>query len=491
MKNTYTLTALTRLALGATLAAAGLGCRDVLVEEPESFITPDVFYRTAADAEAAVNAAYAPLLNNTSFKINLWQGLDIASDEARAAPTEPNPEPGTVGRLAMTPNSRNTSTPWPAFYSAITRANDVIDRVPAITMDSARKASIIGEASFVRALSYFYLVRLYGPVPLIVEASDPGRNAARAPAEEVYARVVADAEAAARALPARWTGANVGRATRGAALTLLADVYLTRKEYARAAAYADSVIQLGAHSLAPNYALLFTAAGNNNPEHIFSIQAPGTTPPLGSAFVFNYYPRELGVNRGGGFAVIQPTQKQYTSYLAGDYRHEVTYATRWTAPDGRVVNVSYPHVAKYRPTQTTILGQGDVNIPLYRYAEVLLIQAEALNELGRTADAVRYLNEVRARARRGTGGEVRAEPADYVEPLTQDAVREAVYEERRWELAHEAKRWLDLIRRGDPFFSEQLRGDVEVVDLQPTDMLWPVPQSEIDVNPALTQNPGY
>lgn len=160
--------------------------------------------------------------------------------------------------------------------------------------------------------------------------------------------------------------------------------------------------------------------------------------------------------------------------------------------NGRAFNNLYPHVSKFRPSVITIEDQGDVNWTLYRYAEVLLIYAEALNELNRPAEAVPYLNMVRARARRGTGSQSRRQPANYTGAMNQAAVREAIFQERAWELAHEGKRWFDLVRRGESYFMSQIAAhDPAATDLEPTDMLWPIPQYEIDRVPLLTQNPGY
>lgn len=467
------------------------GCGDLLTETPEAFIGPENFYGTAADAIAAVNGVYAGLSESgQGFKNQLWLAMDAGSDDARVGPQVGQVDNRITGTLAYSSGSSRVTGAWGVFYTTITRANDVIDRVPGVAMTESRKASVIGEARFLRALSYFYLVRLYGDVPLITSIEQDGIDVARTPTEEVYAQIIQDAGEAAQALPDSWTGVDVGRATRGAALTLLAKVHLTRQEWQQAADAAIQVIDLGVYGLTPNYIDAFLPATKNGAEEVFALQFSGVTGGLGSRFVRTYYPREMGPGQGGGFAVAQPTLGLVDSFLPGDYRREVGYLTRVVNTEGDSVDI-YPHVFKYRPTQTVAMDNGDVNIPIYRYAEVLLIYAEALNELGRTGEAVPYLNRIRARARQGAGDETRAEPADYSGSMTQAAVREAIFQERRFELAHEGKRWFDLKRRGVDYFMAQIATDPEATFLDPNDMLWPVPQEEIDLNPNLTQNPGY
>jgi len=478
------------LILPAALALVQ-GCGDLLTETPQDFLGPENFYRTATDAEAAVNGVYAGFLESGAlFKNGLSLALDAGSDDARVGPQVGQVDNRITGALNYSAGSPRITNPWGEFYKVITRANDVVDRVPSIAMPEARKASIIGEAKFLRALSYFYLVRLYGDVPLVIRAEEIGLDVSRAPKEQVYQQIIRDATEAAAALPTTWTGSGAGRATQGAALALLADVHLTRREWSQAATAAKRVIDSNVYSLFPNYLNAFLPATKNGQEHVFSLQATGANTIVSSQYVRTYYPREMGTGQGGGFAVAQVTQRFYDSYLPGDYRKEVGYRTSGPNPQGRIVTF-YPHVYKFRPSNPIAMDLGDVNIPIYRYAEVLLMYAEALNEQNQPAQAVTYLNMIRARARLGTGNENRADPANYTGPAAQAAVREAIFQERRWELAHEGKRWFDLLRRGQDYFMSQLRLDPEATGLDPNDMLWPVPQDELDLNKNLTQNPGY
>jgi tetratricopeptide (TPR) repeat protein len=465
------------------------GCDDLLTETPESFLAPENFYRTAQDAEAAVLSTYEPLGGGNNV-VQYFISVEVGSDEGQVA-ADPNPNTRMSAALTYDAQSPWVTNPYRQFYLTITRANMALEQIPEVPMNEGRKQVLIGEAKFTRALGYYHLVRLYGAVPLVTTPAEQLQPPQRAPEEAVYQQIFQDAQEAAESLPVAWDESNTGRATRGAALTLLADAHLYRQEWQQAADYAKQVIDLGVYSLFPDYLQAFLPAFENGQEHIFSLQANGPTSPVGSAFAALYFPREVGPNRGGGWGMGAPTLWHYNSYIAGDHRKEVTYRTDWVNLAGEEFNDLHPHVYKFRPTRVTPHTSGDVNRPIYRYAEVLLIYAEALNELNRPAEAVQYLNRIRERARRGTGTENRAEPADYTGSLAQDVLREVIFQERRWELAHENKRWFDLKRRGEQYFMEQIAAhSPQATGLHPSKMLWPIPQSEVDMS-GLQQNPGY
>jgi len=395
---------------------------------------------------------------------------------------------------ATTP--RVTHEPWWAWYDIVTKSNEIIERLPRATrMTEVVRAQVIGEAKFLRALSYFYLVRLWGDVPLVTTLEEQVGTPSRTPKEQVFAQILKDAQEAEAALPVSWPAAQKGRAPKAAAQALLAELHLWRSsaeqknEWQLAADAAKRIIDAGTYRLEANYLNAFLPGSQNRAEEIFAAQATAVAngPQIRAADLF--YPQELGANSAGGFASVVPLAWSYdSSYARGDYRRDVTYFTSGRTTAGALVTFP-PHVYKYRPT--TRPGPQDVNWPIYRYAEVLLFNAEALNELGRTAEAVTFLNQVRARARNGTGTENRPQPANYAGALTQDAVREAIFEERRIETVFETDRWFDIVRRGSAYFLNALRRDPFATDAEATDMLWPIPQREIDVNPNLIQNPGY
>lgn len=470
------------------------GCRDLLVESPKNQLTIENFYQTEADARSAIAAAYRPLADGPLFGTAMKTALIIAADYARSGLAEENEQITALSRLAWDATTPRVTDPWFGWYDIIAQSNVLLEKLPGAQMPEAARTRIAGEAKFLRALGYFYLVRLYGDVPLVTTTKEQAGQPSRTPKEQVFAQIVKDAQEAEAGLPVSWDAPNKGRAPKAAAQTLLAELHLWRSsaeqknEWQQAADAAQRVIAAGTYILEPNYIDAFLPGSQNRREEIFAAQASSAAnaPTIRAADLF--YPRQMGANAAGGFASVIPLQWHLDSYARGDYRREVSYFTTGRTATGATVTFP-PHVYKFRPTARP--GPQDVNAPIYRYAEVLLFHAEALNELGRTSEAVASLNQVRARARRGTGAETRAQPANYAGPLTAAAVRDTIFEERRIETAFEADRWFDLVRRGPEFFQRMLARDPLATDVQLTDMLWPIPQREIAVNPNLTQNPGY
>ncbi|MBW3631231.1 MAG: RagB/SusD family nutrient uptake outer membrane protein, partial [Gemmatimonadetes bacterium] len=333
------------------------GCDDLLTETPKDFLTPENFYQTSEDATSAVLSIYKPLVHNSAFQHRIWSMTDAASDVAQIGPLEPTADIRSGGIMNYDAATTTVTAPWGQLYLAAGRANLAIERIPGIKMPAAENAALVGEAKFLRALIYFYLVRLYGDVPLVLSTTGD-EEVARTPTEEVYRQIVADAGEAAGVLPASWNAAHAGRATRGAARTLLADVALTRRDWQRAADQSKQVIDSRVYSLAPDFLRAFLPTSENGPEHVFSLQAEGPALATTSAYAAIYFPREVGRGQGGGNGSVQPTMWHYNSYLAGDYRREVGYSTRWTnVANGRVFNVT-PHVFKFRPSQVTQIGSG-------------------------------------------------------------------------------------------------------------------------------------
>lgn len=468
------------------------GCDGMLTEEPQDVLTPENFFQSERDAQSGVLSIYQPLTQRQAFENYMYAVNDIASDVGRVGRTATNASNLELTSLDFTSVNKRVTDPWEQFYQSLTRANLVIDRVPEIEMDEGLKTELVAEAKFMRALDYFFLVRLYGDVPLVTSSSSLAQDVARSPSEEVYQQIITDAQEATQALPLEREDADQGRATRGAALHLLAKVHLTRENWSEAANYAKQVMDTGNYSLFDDYLHAFLPQYENGREHIFSLQFGGRNVGQGAHHVAMYYPRQIGVRRGGGWGFSQPTDWHYNSYISGDYRHEVTFRSHWTNLEDEEFDLN-PHVFKYRPSQVTAISGGDTNVPTFRYAETLLIYAEALNEMGRSEEAVQYVNRVRERARNGDGsGTASEQPANYTGPFGQDTVRAVIFQERRWELAYECKRWFDLVRRGEEYFTSELEAhDPFATNLESTDMRWPVPQSELDVNPSLTQNDGY
>ena len=481
------------------MAFVQAGCGDLLTETPRSIVTADNFFRTAEDARAAIIAAYTPLAGNLLYALN------ASADDSFTSPLEENPILTGMGSLHYDARNTQFANHWNAMYDVITRSNGVLEKVPDVSMNENAKNNILGEAKFLRSFAYFHLVKLFGDVPLVRSAEEQLADATRAPKAEVYAQIILDAEEAEALLPATWAATERGRATKGAAAAHLANVYtwLSSKEnsgqWDRAAAAAKRVIDTNLYRLETNWLSAFLPSSQNSAESVFLALACGATgcPTITTSQWM--YPREMESNGTGGFATQMPLPEFIATYPAGDYRAQtgsqvglpgpngVGYFTSGRRLNGQTVTFA-PHIYKFR--QSAKPGPADVNNPLIRYADVLLTYAEAVNELGRPDEAVTYVNMIRARARNGAGSENRPEPAN-LPVMSQTQMREAIFQERSWETAHEGKRWFDMVRRGQAYFLGSLAKDKYATGADPNDMVWPIPQSQIDVSPTLTQNPGY
>jgi hypothetical protein len=370
-------------------------------------------------------------------------------------------------------------------------------------------------------------------VPLILtEEGQADQGVVRSTSAEVQAAVIKDLTDAEAVLPtatARGT-AGRGRPTKGAAQMALADLYLWRSsfmgtnEWQKVVEWSDKVITSGQYGLVQTgfFNVFNPGVKAANNENIFFMVATGAAGRQNSSYIDAYGGRKLGFNTGGGFGVNLVTQWMLDSYIKGDVRGTIgavpVVGTRqgdsiayrnYGCSTGRISGftdqggtcgpiTTVPY--KFRPTEL-ITANGNVDVSHYRYAEALLMSAEAKNELGQGAAAVALINQVRARARRGaTGSENRAQPADLPASLSKAQVRDAVFDERNWELAHEGKRWEDLVRRDseDPgYWAASFAHDAQPLEFDPqtASKLYkkrlPIPQREIDLDPALVQNPGY
>jgi hypothetical protein len=306
----------------------------------------------------------------------------------------------------------------------------------------------------------------------------------RTPAGQVYSRIVEDLIAAQNALPVSYPASEKGRATKGAAQSLLAKVYLTQGEWSLAAEKAKEVMDAKTYDLWENYADVFNIANENGKEDIFSIQFRGGGIGEGSLYSEFWAPQSAGLTPLGGQGDIAAEPLFYESFRADDDRRRVTFLTQYTNPrTGQTV--SYPSAGlrqpacwKYFDATSTGWNQNNNNWPFLRFADVLLMYAEAVNEVtGPSADAYAAINRVRKRAKL----------PDLTAGLSQQAFRDSVLEERSYELSFEGHRWFDLVRRGRLVETMQALG--KPVTQKHT--LYPIPATQIILNPALKQNPGY
>ena len=500
------------LALSGSLTATA--CTDLLVEEPEAFTTTDTFYKTGADLNSATIAIYNALRGLQGF--GNWPNLELASDQARADSREPNATTRSGDHLNWDAVFGQTGGYWNTFYSVITRANIVLDKGPGVqTANESMKAYNLAEAKFLRAYAYFWLTKLYDDVPLLLSPAEQANpSPTRTPTEEIHQAAITDLTEAEAALPEKWPANDAfglptqGRLTKGAAQIALADLYLWRSsflaknEWQQASTWAKKVIDSGTWSLNNDYIKTFLPTNKGNPEMILVITNTGKEGRTSSPWQLFYYPRDWGIDQWGGWGLIHPTKWFWESYATGDYRKEAGYIAGGCSGGGMCI-VEFadgPMPWKYRKSDNGANWPlGDVDAPLYRFAEAILIYAEAQNELGNAAEAVTYLNKIRERARKGTGAESRAEPANYLGPTDQLSLRNAIFMERAWELAFEGKRWFDIVRRDtrEPGYwltsLEQHDPNAKSVNpvISPHKKRFPIPQTQINANPSLTQNPGY
>lgn len=472
--------------MNTKILAAGLcclllsACDDGLLDRaPLSEANVDNFYKTAADFVIATNGVYAALTGNGQYGEVYWMIGEMRSDNTRFARPVAQAD---YDRFSDDANTSFTLNYWRAHYNGIGRANALLDRLATADFgDTALRDRLTGEAKFLRALMYFNLVRGFGDVPLVlkdVNAVAEGYTYLREPVATVYAQIIADLQDASAKLPASYTGSNVGRASRGAANALLGKVYLTVHDYGNAMTALEAVINSGVYQLWPNYADIFAPANANGRESIFEVQFKAGGIGQGSNFMYTYSPypySEPVFGQGAGTGLNAPTDEMIASYEAGDSRKDVSLKEGFFRTNGEWVPV--PYIYKYH-VQPFAPGDTDANWIVLRYADVLLMYAEVLNEQGQTTQALQYVNQIRARAELpALGG------------LGQDAAREAIAHERRIELAFEGHRWWDLLRTGRAV--EMINSKNFGFTIQEYQTLLPIPQTELDINPDLTQNPGW
>lgn len=490
------------------------GCEDFLSVNPETSVTPENFFESQSDFEQAVIGAYAPLQLMYDTRNVFGTGGDWMLSEMRSDNTHFTFNPDQRGAVT----SENISTflvessngivadKYNNNFQIISRTNDIISRIDDVDFDQSVKDNLKGQALFLRAFAYFDLVTNFGGVPLHLEPATSLEETSlpRASESEVFQQVITDATAAAGLLPSR-SNQSVGKATSGAAYTLIADVHLWLEQWAEAEAALRNVTD---YSLLPNYADIFDPANEGNSEMIFEVEyAAGTSATIHSVFPYHFLPRladpsvitgvtPAQLNEGGWNT---PTPDLIAAFEDGDERLDASIG-RFTG-NSPITGFEYnevPYIKKYQHDHNTF-GQTSQNWPVYRYAEVLLMLAEAINEQGSNlTEAQGYLNQVRNRA----GLE------DYT-AAGQEDLRNAIIRERRVELAFENKRWADLVRTSNAVsvmneFGERVKANpgtyyyatgnaptAASFNVTEDKLIYPIPFREINLNPDLTQNPGY
>lgn len=482
-----------------------LNCEQVLDEEVKTFFTEDTFYRTAVDAKLAINGIYGHLggtfdgAPNSAglYFANYWTANALLSDEGVENLVGNGYDQLAIS--AQTPENPIVVQIWSNVYLAINAANLAIANIPDIDMDEALKDDLLGEAYFMRGLLYFELVRFYGEVPLQLEATKTFKSStylARSPVSEVYAQIFADLGLGETSLPAVQTGEDFGRPTTWSAKAYIAKAALQQGvDYNLARTKLEDISNNGPFGLWADYADVFKVANNLGKESIFAISFlegtdVNTTLWEGGHLVFRTLPGGIYGGRPNGGGLESPTTSLYDAYNDQDRRKEVTFRSEDIINGDLVEYPDGPQVVKYWDRDAEPLVNNTENdLQLIRYADVLLMYAEALNEIntGSTPEALAAINQVRARARFADGVE-----RDVLPDLTAmgyEAFKEAILEERRLELSWEGHRWFDLVRFGK--LEEKVIAAKPNVIVAPRNTLLPIPQRERDINPNLTQNPGY
>ena len=455
-----------------------VSCEKFLEEKPYDFIGGANFYKTEGDANAALNGVFSSLQPQTYFGRTSWLVTELSGDLMRVNATLADRD--NLYAQTFDANNGEIGNWWNSSFNLINRANDVIKNVPNITMDETRRNNIVGNARFLRAMAYFDLVRSFGNVPLILNPTEdlsslkPARNSVT----EIYTQIIEDlkyAETNCTAENLIPTSAK-GRVSTGAASALLAKVYLTKattaakeaSDYTNSLAASNKVINSGLYALGA-YADVFDVTKENNKDHIFSIQFD-LPPNVGNIVVRMHLP--AGLNGTGSFVVEKSFEDSFNA--TSDIRKALTLKKETTTS----LNAYYSKFAD--PLRQTNNARN--NVLITRYADVLLLQSEALNEINAIdANKLTGINAVRTRA--GLSALL------LTNVLTRDLFVDALVQERAWEFSAEGHRRFDLLRLGRYKQRQLAVFNRTVADKY---LLFPIPQTEIDLNPNLKpQNPGF
>ncbi len=426
-----------------------------------------------------VNGIYG-MFTDWNYAFSYLGITEIISDNADkgSSSSDTGGDKDILDNLTYTSTDGSIQAMWQHWYKSIGRATASIEYTTSYGLtDESYKNRLIGEARFLRALNYFFLVRGWGAVP--IQEQD---LVTRASVDDVYAYIEADLLAAAQSLPLKnkYSSEDLGRATKGAAQALLSKVYLYEKKWQKSYDYADSVITSGQYSLEPDYSVLWRASSENGVESIFEFQARGESVAHG----VQQYSQTQGARgtTGWGWGFNVPSENLLDDFNnSGDLirRNSTIIFRNSTLWDGRVVGATENPMYNLKAYSSANAGADDTdkNIRYLRLGEIYLIRAEAANELGNTSQALKDLNKIRERAK-----------LDDVETTDQTELRKAIWHERRLELAMEHDRWFDLVRTGQAGTVMRALGKPFVDGKHE---LFPIPNAQLLSTPEMTQNPNW
>lgn len=467
-------------------------CKDYLDIQPSSqsiaisnTSADSLLYKTPAEVEAALAGTYADF-RNEYYSLDYFVNGDAQSDDAYAGAD--NPANFQIDEYSIDATNSNVSRDWAYLYATIGKANAVYNNVEAVPeLSEARKKEIKGEAAFIRAFMYFQLVQLWGDVPLqLTEVTTisvellpelfPIMFPPRAPKAEVFDQIIADFQLAAESV--KTVQPDKGYATKGAANAMLAKVYATVQpvNWDKVNQYCDAVIA-GGYSLMPNYDDLWNNENENCAESIFEINYEGTSASgnWGASMFRGLDWKKFNTPSNDLVKAFDNEQDMIRKEASIIY---LDVSGKWTDPYWPQTN--FPFVNKYR----IFTNNSPQNYILVRLADILLLKAEALNANGDVSGAAALVNQVRSRVNL---------PA--TQAATTEAMKLAIEKERRLELAFEGHRWYDLKRtnRAITVINAAIGPDGNIFGYNLTEnrLVWPIPQTELDNNTKLVQNPGY
>lgn len=488
---------------GGLLILAG-GCKKALEQPILGTYEASKYFTSVANSNAALTSAYVPLNFSDAFSNEAWVLGDVASDDAvKGGLAGDQADIDNINNFNILNSNSAVENVWARLYDGVSKANFVIEGLTADNkaVPDADKAKIVGQAKFLRAYYYFNLTNSYGDIPLRLQvATADNLNAPAVKQADIFIQIEKDCTEAAATLPASWTGLDQGRATKGAALALLAKTYLFENKYALAASTAKTVETLG-YSLTNKFTDNFTAATKNNTEVIFSVlHTAGLSPKQGNGLNQAFAPR--GALNGYGF--FQPTQNlvdnfekstggvddprlDYTVARAGHPYFDSAFDPSWTAT-GYLTKKQIQPLSEI-PVATK--GDGNLNVEVLRLADILLVEAEALNEDNKPDQALIPLNKVRKRARESYlfdtslpgSGTVPAGLLPDITTTSQTQLRDIIRRERRSELALEFGRFYDIIRYGSSYATNALKDSPNFS--YSANKFFPIPLSERLTNKLL------
>ena len=482
--------------LSISLMVLFVSCSTNLDTELKGQYTTETFYKTKEQAILAVNSAYQIATFNSTNNL-LWAFGDVASDDTvKGGNDGDQSDIGFVNNFTVNPDNGAIESFWKHYYEGIVRANNVIYYVPKIQMDPVLNSRIVAEAKFLRAYYYYHLVNIFGKVPLKVQ---PAMNIddlsmPLATVEEIYSQIETDLKDASLLLPISYEVNEAGRATQGAALGLLSKVYLFEGKWELALEASTKVEELG-YTLTSLYKNNYSEAHKNNSESVFEIQHVSAQIPNTGSFLNQYFspsvlngyffnaPTDSFVNEFEKTVnqVADPRLNYSVGMEGNNWVDGQSFVPSWSPATG--------YLDKKQAQAVTVgpIGDGGMNYTFMRFAEILLIKAEALNELNRGSEALIPLNKIRKRARESylfdttlSGyGTVPTSLLPNVTDTNQFTLRDAIRHERRVELGLEFHRFYDLMRYGKAYSENALRDVNFNFD---KNRYFPIPQSERDTN---------